>query len=130
MYADSVHKNKVFVNGTFDILHPGHINLLRAAKSLGRFLLVAIDSDERVLKLKGKLPRIPQNDRKYMLENISSVNQVEIFSSDQELRELIFSYSPYYMVKGSDYLNKSVIGEGLVPEIRYVSNNDYSSSKL
>ena len=62
---------KVFVNGTFDVLHPGHINLLKAARELGNYLLVGIDTDARVKEKKGSdRPFNDQNNRKYILENI------------------------------------------------------------
>ena len=68
---------RVIVNGTFDILHPGHVALLTYAKSLGDFLIVAIDSDERVKKLKGSdRPINGQEDRKTMLEALKPVDKV------------------------------------------------------
>ena len=100
-----------FVNGTFDILHPGHIRLLNYAKSLGDRLFVAIDSDSRVSELKGKLrPINPASERKEMLLALKSVDEVEIFSSDDELRMWIKQIRPYIMVVGSDYKDKEVIG--------------------
>ena len=95
---------KVVVNGTFDILHPGHIRLLNFAKSIGSYLIVAIDTDERVQKLKG--PKRPINDqltRQFMLQNIKSVDEVVLFNSDAELLQLITQCD--IMVKGSDYLS-------------------------
>jgi len=76
----------VFVNGTFDILHLGHLALLNYAKSLGDTLFVAIDSDERIKLLKG--PTRPIYDafqRKTMLLNLKAVDEVEVFSSNEEL---------------------------------------------
>ena len=74
---------KIFVNGTFDILHPGHIQLLNYAKSLGDTLTVGIDSDRRVAEKKG--PSRPVNgvgDRAYMLQNLKAVDHIVIFDSD------------------------------------------------
>ena len=103
---------KVFVNGTFDIIHRGHLELLNVAKSLGDTLLVCIDSDQRVKSLKGKdRPINPQADRAFFLENLRAVDCVKIFHSDAELESIIKEYHPYVMVKGSDYKDKPIIGE-------------------
>lgn len=101
----------VFVNGTFDILHSGHLRLLNYAKSLGTRLFVAIDSDERVREKKG--PTRPINDlseRKEMLINLKAVDEVASFSSDEELCMWIKQIRPHIMVVGSDWMNKPVIG--------------------
>lgn len=102
---------KIFVNGTFDILHVGHLRLLSYAKSLGDILHVSIDSDNRVKSLKG-INRPFNNEvlrREFLLE-LKSVDIVSVFSSDQALEELIQRYSPDVMVVGSDYRDKNVIG--------------------
>lgn len=102
---------KIFVNGTFDILHPGHIHLLNYARGLGRHLLVAIDTDRRVRELKG--PDRPINDqfeRKLLLSNLRSVDQVVFFDTDQLLIDIIRDYQPDIMVKGGDYRNQHIIG--------------------
>ena len=76
----------IFVNGTFDVLHPGHIALLNFAKSLGSRLFVAIDSDERVKDFKGPTRPINSvNERKLLLQNLKAVDEVEVFDSDEEL---------------------------------------------
>lgn len=101
----------VFVNGTFDILHLGHIALLNYAKSLGDRLFVAIDNDKRVKELKGPLRPINTAwDRKQMLLNIKAVDEVEIFGSAEELALWVKQIRPYVMVVGSDYKDKKVIG--------------------
>lgn len=102
---------KIFVNGTFDILHPGHIYLLNFARSLGQYLLVAIDTDRRVRELKG--PDRPINDqfeRRLLLSNLRSVDEVQFFDSDQGLVDIIKNYQPDIMVKGGDYRNQHIIG--------------------
>ena len=77
---------KVFVNGTFDILHRGHLELLNYAKSLGDYLCVGIDTDERVKEKKGPTrPIHNQDERKFFLENLKAVDEVKLFSSDEEL---------------------------------------------
>lgn len=122
---------KVFVNGTFDVLHPGHVKLLDYAKSKGKCLLVAIDSDRRVRELKGPTrPWLNQDERKFMLESLACVDHVQIFDSDQELEDIILTYKPDLMVKGSDYLGKPIIGEEHVPAIEFFQRiNEYSSTK-
>lgn len=122
----------VFVNGTFDVLHPGHLDLLNYAKSLGDFLLVAIDSDRRVASKKGlDRPFNPQQNRKTLLENLRAVDAVEIFNSDQELTNLVKTFSPDIMIVGSDYLNKTVIGSEHARELRfYTRSTPHSSTQI
>jgi D-beta-D-heptose 7-phosphate kinase/D-beta-D-heptose 1-phosphate adenosyltransferase len=118
---------KVVVNGTFDVIHPGHLALLNYARSLGDFLIVAIDTDERVRQLKGQYrPINNQQERKILLENLKSVDQVEIFGSDLELVSIIRQCD--IMVKGSDYRGKSVIGEANCHVIYFERIDDYSST--
>ncbi len=94
----------VMVNGTFDVLHPGHISLLNTARSYGDYLIVAIDTDRRVQELKGaKRPINNQTDRKIMLANLKAVDIVEFFDSTEELIELMKLYKPDVYVKGSDW---------------------------
>ena len=103
-------KKVVWTNGCFDILHLGHLRLLEYAKSRGDFLIVGIDSDERVRQLKGK--QRPINNeffRKEMLESIRWVDNVVVFSSDNQLEKLIESTADLIVV-GSDYINKRIIG--------------------
>ena len=107
----------IFVNGTFDILHPGHVQLLNYARSLGDSLIVAIDSDRRVQELKGKdRPINSEDDRKFMLENLCSVDSVWLFDSDQELEDICRLYNPV-MVKGSDYRDRAIVGQQYCKEI-------------
>jgi len=95
---------KVMVNGTFDILHRGHIELLNYAKSLGNQLLVAVDTDRRVKELKGPTrPINNQNNRKFFLYNLKAVDSVEIFDSTDELIQIMQTYKPDIYVKGSDW---------------------------
>jgi D-beta-D-heptose 7-phosphate kinase/D-beta-D-heptose 1-phosphate adenosyltransferase len=102
---------KIFVNGTFDILHRGHLELLNFAKGLGDYLCVGIDTDERVKEKKGLTrPIHNQDERKFFLENLKAVDEVRLFSSDEELEGLIKSFKPDIMVVGSDWKGKSVIG--------------------
>lgn len=102
---------KIFVNGTFDLLHRGHLELLNYAKSLGSRLYVGIDSDRRVKEKKGSSrPIYTQADRKFFLENLKSVHKVYCFDSDFELECLINMISPDIMIVGSDWKGKPIIG--------------------
>lgn len=108
---------QIFVNGTFDILHPGHVQLLNYARGLGDNLIVAIDSDRRVRELKGEdRPVNSEHDRKLMLENLRSVDSVWVFDSNQELEDICRLYNPI-MVKGSDYCNRYIVGQQYCKEI-------------
>ena len=123
--------NVVFVNGTFDILHPGHIHLLNTARRLGDYLIVAIDSDERVRQLKGpSRPINTEQDRKLMLENLKAVSEVMIFNSDEELEMMVNEYSPAVMMVGSDWRGKTIVGGQYAKHIEYFERIDeYSSTK-
>ncbi len=119
---------RIIVNGTFDIVHTGHIKLLNYAKSLGDFLIVAIDSDERVKNLKGKKrPINNQFERQTLLSNLKSVDEVEVFHTDKELLDIIKSCD--MMVKGSDYRGKNIIGEQFIKVIFYDRIEQYSTTK-
>lgn len=94
----------VFTNGVFDILHRGHIELLRFSKSQGDYLIVAIDSDERVRERKGNdRPVNTFIDRKFLLESIKYVDLVVQFNSIQDLRNFHKTFEPDVVVKGSDW---------------------------
>lgn len=119
---------KVFVNGTFDIIHPGHIALLNYAKTLGDFLLVAIDTDDRVKKLKGSTrPINDQASRRFILQNLKAVDEVVLFSTDEELISFIKQCD--IMVKGSDYINHDIIGSTLIKTVFY-DKTEHSTTKI
>jgi rfaE bifunctional protein nucleotidyltransferase chain/domain len=122
---------KVFVNGTFDLIHSGHIQLLNYAKSLGDFLCVAIDSDERVKQKKGESrPIYALSERKFHLENLKSVDSVLSFSSDQELESIIKGINPDIMIVGSDWKNKSVIGSQYANKLIFFDRiENYATTK-
>ena len=121
----------IFVNGTFDILHPGHIQLLNYAKSLGGTLTVGIDSDRRVREKKGYArPVYNVGDRAYMLQNLKAVDYVVIFDSDEELERCIKTVKPDIMVVGSDWKGKSVIGSMYSAELRFFDRIEkYATTK-
>ena len=99
----------IFVNGTFDLLHRGHLELLRYAKSLG-YVLVGIDTDECIKGKKGPTrPVHNQEERKFHLENLKSVDEVIFFSSEPEFEGLIKSLQPDIIIVGSDWKEKSTI---------------------
>jgi len=122
---------KIFVNGTFDILHRGHLEMLRYAKSLGDELMVCIDSDHRVKELKGdSRPINNQEDRKFMLDSLKWVDRCWIFSDEEELEKIIELYQPDIMVKGSDYKGKPIVGEQYCKEIRFYDHTGHSTTRL
>jgi rfaE bifunctional protein nucleotidyltransferase chain/domain len=121
----------IVVNGTFDILHRGHLDILNRAKTLGDFLLVCIDTDERVKELKGNdRPINAELDRVLLLANLKSVDMVLTFGSDQELENILKEYQPEVMVKGSDWQGKPIVGEQYCKEIVFIERTDgYSTTK-
>jgi rfaE bifunctional protein nucleotidyltransferase chain/domain len=123
---------KIFVNGSFDLLHTGHLDMLFYAKSLGTHLHVAIDSDERITQLKG--PNRPVNPcyiRKAIMQSLKPVDAVSVFKTDEELINTIRSYSPDIMVKGSDWQQQKIIGEEHCKKvIFYQRTNDESTTKI
>ena len=123
----------VMVNGTFDVLHPGHIALLNTARSYGDYLVVAIDTDRRVKELKGdKRPINNQNDRRIMLSNLKAVDIVELFDSTEELIKLMQRYTPDIYVKGSDWKHdtKSTAHQYCKEVIYYDRIEEYSSTRI
>lgn len=112
---------KIIVNGSFDIIHFGHLKLLEHARSyLDSFVYVLIDSDRRIRELKGNLrPINNQDERKFLLQSLIYVDKVDIFDSDQELENLIQQFGPDIMVKGSDYRDKPIIGSKYCKHIDY-----------
>lgn len=120
-----------FVNGTFDILHPGHVRLLNYAKGLGDRLFVAIDSDRRVKELKGQSrPINTAVERKEMLLALKAVDEVEIFDTSEELCMWIRQINPYIMVIGSDYKDKEVIGSDYARHLVFYNRIDeYSTTR-
>jgi D-beta-D-heptose 7-phosphate kinase/D-beta-D-heptose 1-phosphate adenosyltransferase len=123
---------KIFVNGSFDLLHTGHLDLLYYAKSLGDHLHVAIDTDERIRYNKGiQRPINPLRIRKYLMQSLKPVNSVSVFGSDDELINTIRAISPDIMVKGSDWKGKTIIGEEYCSKIIFYERiNGDSTTKL
>lgn len=107
-------KKIVFTNGCFDILHLGHIDYLERAKKLGDVLVVAINTDRSVKKIKGpKRPVNNQKDRAGVLSGLSSVDYVVFFGEDTPLKT-IQSLKPNVLVKGGDWKISKIVGAGFV----------------
>jgi D-beta-D-heptose 7-phosphate kinase/D-beta-D-heptose 1-phosphate adenosyltransferase len=104
--------------------------MLQYAASLGKYLLVAIDSDRRVNLLKGSTrPINNQEDRRFMLSRLKGVNEVKLFDTDEDLEHIIQLYEPDIMVKGSDYRNKPIIGEEHCGEVIFYEHTKHSTTK-
>ena len=112
---------KIIVNGSFDIVHLGHIRLLQYAKSFpSAYVYVLIDTDRRIKELKGTdRPINTEYERATLLSELKLVDRVDIFDTDEELVNLIRNYDPDMMIKGSDYRNKPIIGAEFCKEIRF-----------
>lgn len=107
-------KKIVFTNGCFDIIHAGHVDYLEKAKSLGDFLIVGLNSDESVRRLKGKdRPVNPQDQRKKVLSALKPVDMVIIFDEDTPER-LIKEIKPDVLVKGGDWKIENIVGSDFV----------------
>ena len=125
-------KKIVWVNGTFDVVHIGHIKLLEFAKSLGDFLVVGIDRDDRVRQKKGpSRPVNPDWARMMMIKAIKPVDKVVTFDSDESLRDWIRTFKVDVIVVGEEYQDKEVIGSELVNETVYFEKvGEFSTTKI
>jgi rfaE bifunctional protein nucleotidyltransferase chain/domain len=104
----------VFTNGCFDILHRGHVEYLSAARALGRRLVVGVNSDASVRRLKGAgRPVVSQSDRVYVLAGLACVDAVTLFDEDTPA-DLIAALIPDILVKGGDYTPEEVVGRDIV----------------
>ncbi len=107
-------KKIVFTNGCFDIIHAGHVQYLAEAADLGDVLILGLNSDESVKRLKGeKRPINTQYDRKLVLEALSSIDYVFIFNEDTPY-DLIESINPDILVKGGDWSPEQIVGSDIV----------------
>ena len=110
----------VWTNGCFDILHRGHIELFKYAKSLGDYLVVGLDDDDRIKVSKGdNRPINSLEDRMEMLRSIKYIDDVVWFDHDDELDAQVLLSGAEIMVVGSEYKNKNVIGSRHVKEVKF-----------
>jgi rfaE bifunctional protein nucleotidyltransferase chain/domain len=123
---------RVVVNGSFDLLHLGHIKLLSYARSFpDSYVLALTDSDRRIREFKGSArPIYTEYERCTLLFALKYVDRVEVFDSDSELDRLIRDFQPDIMVKGSDYRGKSIIGAEHCGKIVFYDRlEQYSTTK-
>ena len=122
----------VWTNGCFDILHPGHMELFKIAKSLGDRLIVGVDEDQKVRNDKGT--NRPINSlpfRKAMLESNKHIDVVLPFGSRQELENLIELYSPDILLVGGDWRSGDVVGRQFAKEVRFLDRvGGYSTTNI
>jgi len=122
----------IWTNGCFDVLHRGHIELFKYAKSLGDKLIVGIDSDKKIKKEKGNSrPINTARDRKFMLESIKYIDKVFIFDSKKGLEDKIEELLPDIMVIGSDWKNKEIVGASYANKLVFFDRIEgYSTTNI
>jgi D-beta-D-heptose 7-phosphate kinase / D-beta-D-heptose 1-phosphate adenosyltransferase len=121
-------KKIVFTNGCFDILHLGHIKYLEAARSLGDILILGLNSDSSVKRIKGEnRPINNQNDRAYLLASLEVVDYVVIFDEDTPI-DLITLIKPDILAKGGDYEGQEVVGQNIAKELKLINFIDGKST--
>lgn len=108
-------KRIVFTNGCFDIIHVGHVRYLKEARRLGDILIVGLNSDSSVRKLKPARPVIPEEQRAEVLASLEMVDFVTLFIEDTPY-ELIKTLAPDVLVKGGDWKKEEIVGSDIVPE--------------
>lgn len=110
----------VLLTGCFDVLHVGHIHLINYALTISPILYICIDSDKKVKADKGNSrPFNNENDRKYFLTNIKGVDRVLIFNTTKELEDICEIIKPTYRIVGSDWKNKTIVGEKFCENVLY-----------
>ena len=121
----------VWCNGTFDILHPGHIKLFKVGKSLGDKLIVATDTDEKIRQDKGSSKPVNNLcDRISMLQAIKYIDEVLYFGNRKELEGLIELYSPDILLLGDDWRGGDVVGRQYAKEVKFLPRLNYSTTKI
>jgi len=107
-------KKVVFTNGCFDLLHAGHVDYLRKSKELGDILVVALNSDESIRRIKGNSrPIVTFEERAFVMANLKPVDYVTMFDEDTPY-ELIKTIVPDYLVKGADWSDENIVGRDVV----------------
>ena len=125
-----IRKKRVWVNGCFDILHEGHFELLRFAATFGD-VYIGIDTDLRVRKLKG--PGRPVNNELFradILSELRFIKKVFIFDTDFELRSIVKKIKPDFLVIGSDYKDKTIIGAESEKKIVFYEKTNHSTTSI
>jgi len=122
----------IWINGCFDVVHRGHIELFKYAKSFDGMVVVGIDSDDRVRSLKGETrPINNQEDRKFLLESVRYIDKVVVFNTEEELATAINLHNPDIMIIGSDYKNKKVVGKEYAKELVFFERfGTYSTTNI
>ena len=121
----------VWCNGTFDILHPGHIELFKVGKSLGDKLIVATDTDEKIRQDKGASKPINNLcDRISMLQAIKYIDEVFYFNDRKELEGLIELYSPDILLLGDDWKGGDIVGIQYAKEVKFLPRLNYSTTHI
>jgi D-beta-D-heptose 7-phosphate kinase/D-beta-D-heptose 1-phosphate adenosyltransferase len=119
---------KVWVNGSFDVMHIGHIRLLEFARTFGT-VKVGLDTDERIKSMKGEdRPFNNLKDRMDFIQSIRYVESVTFFGSDEELVQRIKEYEPDIMVIGDDYQYKTIIGVEFIPKVIFFPKVGFKST--
>ena len=121
----------VWCNGTFDILHPGHIELFKVGASLGKKLIVATDTDEKIRKDKGAFKPVNNLcDRISMLQAIKYIDEVLYFNDRKELEGLIKLYMPDILLLGDDWKGGDVVGKEYARVVRFLPRLNYSTTDI
>jgi D-beta-D-heptose 7-phosphate kinase/D-beta-D-heptose 1-phosphate adenosyltransferase len=119
----------IFTNGCFDLIHRGHLELLKYCQKIGTTVIVGMNSDKSARKLKGKnRPINNEQDRKFFLESLKYVDRVFIFDEETPIN-LIKTIKPDVIVKGGDYKSEKVVGSDLTEVIIFDTIDDYSTTK-
>ena len=123
---------KIWVNGCFDVLHRGHFELFKYAKSLGNELVVGIDTDFKVSQDKGAdRPYNNLQDRMFALQSIKYIDKVISFNSRKELESLISLYSPDILLVGSDWRDGDIVGKQFAREVCFFERiSQYSTTNI
>jgi D-glycero-beta-D-manno-heptose 1-phosphate adenylyltransferase len=129
----SQNKKVVFTNGVFDLIHAGHVDYLIKAKALGDILIVALNTDSSVKRIKGeKRPILLQEERAFIISNLKPVDYVTFFEEDTP-KNIIEELIPDILVKGADWAIEKIVGRdiveangGSVQAIEFVNNQSTS----
>jgi rfaE bifunctional protein nucleotidyltransferase chain/domain len=125
----------VFTNGVFDLIHSGHVDYLSKAKKLGDVLIVGLNTDDSVKRIKGnKRPILEQDERAFVLSNLKPVDYVIFFNEDTP-EKLISEIIPDVLVKGADWVVEKIVGREIVEKnggkvMNIEFTNDQSTSKI